>query len=99
MARPTPDEVQKEIKQAEDDFYGDETYAGSNPSGEVKNSDEMLEDVIGNKPDEDEAFSIADEVNGDELSLLGSSKKPRSISLDGDGFEEEEEEEGEEEED
>ncbi|OGM28480.1 hypothetical protein A2801_00900 [Candidatus Woesebacteria bacterium RIFCSPHIGHO2_01_FULL_41_10] len=68
MARQRPDEVAKEVDQLEDEVYGDALSSAPDPDKVAKDLGKDLADVIGNEPEEDEeGFSIADEVRGDEF--------------------------------
>lgn len=67
MARQKPDDVIKELKNQDDENYGDETISGTNPvSGEAPDVDDMMDDVVGEDHDEEEELDIAEEIEGDE---------------------------------
>lgn len=67
MARQKPDDVIKELKNQDDENYGDETISGTSPvSGEAPDVDDMMDDVIGEDHDEEEELDIAEEIEGDE---------------------------------
>lgn len=67
MARQKPDDVIKELKNQDDENYGDETISGTSPvSGEAPDVDDMMDDVVGEDHDEEEELDIAEEIEGDE---------------------------------
>lgn len=69
MAKVSPDKIQKEIDQQEDDNYGT-GYIDGDPD-KFSNTEEMVEDVTGNEIDEEapEGFTMADEVGEAEEAL------------------------------
>jgi len=67
MVREDPTKIAKQVAQQDDDFYGDETYAGSNPAPQSDDDvDEMMEKEIGNVPESSDPLDIAAEVDHDE---------------------------------
>jgi len=74
MAKLKPDEVDEQVKQQEDEVYGTSYTEGDHEK--FGDTEDMLEDVIGNSPvgddeeeddekDDEEGFSIADAVAED----------------------------------
>jgi hypothetical protein len=71
MVKSVKENVKEELRRQDNDVYGDESESGSSPDTEqIQNETvkERLEDVIGNKPSSNKAFSLADEVDKDEES-------------------------------
>jgi len=67
MVREDPTKIAKQVAQQDDDFYGDETAAGTNPDPESDDDvDEMMEEEIGNVPESSDPLDIATEVDHDE---------------------------------
>ena len=60
MARPKPEDLEEEFKKQDSEVYEPEL------TGEDDTVD-ILEDVIGNEPEDDKPFTIAEEVEKDEL--------------------------------
>lgn len=87
MTRPKPEEIEEQLKKQELDTDGSEGVGGSASvagDGSTADVDEMMEQVIGNEPkDDDNGFNIASEVNKDEKDIF---EKPI------DDYEDEEEE-------
>jgi hypothetical protein len=78
MVRPHPDDIKKELEEQEDAYYGDETVSGSNPNpAKVTQNDteDNIEDVTGNEPKAGVPFSLADEVDDDEMARRGRKNK------------------------
>ena len=74
MARQHPDDIQKEVDEQEDEFYGEGTVSGSAPDPEKVLSDDtagMVKNVVGNDPDDEgeSGFNLGDEVNDDEHAI------------------------------
>jgi hypothetical protein len=68
MAKPRPDEVQKELEEQDDDVYGT-GYTDGDPD-KFADTEEMVKDVTGNDPDpERDGFEIEEEVEDDEKSI------------------------------
>ena len=75
------DDVKKQLKKQDDEFYGDQTVSGSAPDPESDDSvEDIIEEVMGEDasakimdPDDD-GFSLADEITEDEKSLFGASE-------------------------
>lgn len=72
MTKQKTEDVQNEIEEQQDEFYGEGTVSGSAPdldSGENV-IDKSLEDTLGKdaleKADRHEPFSVADQVENDE---------------------------------
>jgi len=68
MVRIPPGKVQEEVDEQEDINYGT-GYTEGDPD-KFDSTKEMVEDVIGNEPDEDKPFSIAEAVEDDEEARL-----------------------------
>ena len=74
MAKPKPDELAEELKKQEDEVYGT-GYTDGDPE-KFGDTEDMLEDVIGNSPvgdeeeEEEDGFSIADAVAKDEEAAI-----------------------------
>jgi|GEM_PF-3139489 len=73
MVRQDPDEVQKEVQQQDDEFYGEETPGGSDgETSEIKDAAERLSIVTGDDLDELEdgkEVSLADDIEDAEDKL------------------------------
>lgn len=70
MARQSPDDVQKEIEELEDENYGDETISGTNPRPDADDDvEDFMEDVVGEDFDEEDDLDIADEIEDDEENI------------------------------
>lgn len=73
MVRQDPDEVQKEVQQQDDEFYGEETPGGSDgETSEIRDAAERLSVVSGEDIDELEdgkEVSIADDIEDAEDAL------------------------------
>jgi len=68
MTRQKPRDIEKEFQKQDDAFYGDETVSGSSPRPTSDDDTvDNLKDVTGNKPDDSKPFTIAGEVEADEL--------------------------------
>lgn len=67
MGRVPPNKLDEEVKQQENEVYGTD-YVDSG-EGVYDDTEEMVKDVIGNEPEDDEPFSIAQEVEDDEKEL------------------------------
>lgn len=59
MAKPSQDEIDKQLKKQDDDVYGD-AYVDGDPD-KFSDTGEMIEDVTGNEPDDTKPYSIAKE--------------------------------------
>lgn len=69
MPKPRPDEIEEQLQAQDDAVYGT-AYVDGDPD-KYSDTDQMLEDVIGNEPDEEEdGFSLAEEVDKDEKAIL-----------------------------
>lgn len=69
MARQSPDDIQKEVEEQEEEVYGTGTAGSSDPDPDIvtrDDSEEKLEDAVGNEIDNTKPFSLADEVEKDE---------------------------------
>lgn len=61
------DDIKKQIKQQQDDVYGDSTVSGSAPDPEADDDvEEILEEVVGTDINPGDEFHLADEVMEDE---------------------------------
>jgi hypothetical protein len=74
MVRQHPDDIQKEVDEQEDEFYGEGTVSGSAPDPEKVLRDDtagMVENVVGNDPDDEgeDGFNLGTEVNDDEQAI------------------------------
>jgi hypothetical protein len=61
------DDIQKQLKKQEEEVYGDSYTEGDHEV--FDDTEEMVEDVTGDEPDEDKPYSLADEVEHDEEDL------------------------------
>ena len=67
MVKQKASDVKKELKDEQDEFYGDTSISGSAPDPE--SDDKVLEfvkEVTGNEPKPGDPFSLAEEVEKDE---------------------------------
>ena len=72
MARQKPKDIEKELKKQDDEVYGEETVSGSSPRpASDDDTTDNLKDVIGNEPKNDKPFTIAEEIEADELDRRG----------------------------
>ncbi len=65
-------DIKKQIQEQDKVNYGDETESGSSPDNEQiqeEDTEELLEDVIGNNPSSSKGFNIGEEINSDESDL------------------------------
>ncbi len=68
MAKQKIDEVKKEIEEQKDEFYGEEAVGGSEMGLETDDdTKEMIEEVTGDEPEEEKPYSIAEDLQGDDL--------------------------------
>lgn len=66
------DDIKKQIKKQNDDFYGDETASGSSPGLDTDDDTvKNLEDTVGTKIKPGDEFYLADEVIEDEEERRG----------------------------
>ncbi|MBN1168522.1 hypothetical protein JXA63_01375 [Candidatus Woesebacteria bacterium] len=55
--------IKKQIEEEKKQFYGDESIGSGSPDPEVMpDTEEILEELVGNEIDETEPFSVADEI-------------------------------------
>ncbi|GEM_PF-7045651 len=74
MARPTPDEIKKQLEEQEQDVYGEEATGGSAGGSNPVDIDDVMENAVGDDFDTDyepEEVNLAGEVEGDERVLAG----------------------------
>ncbi len=64
MVREDPTKVQKEVQEQEDETYGTDYTEGVHEK--FGDTEEVLEETIGNKPKKKIPFILADEVEEDE---------------------------------
>jgi len=78
MAKPTPKQLEEELKKQNRDF-GD--FDDIDPDDYGKDVDDDLKAVIGNEPDpEEDGFSIAEEVDKDEDSIKDGSDNQTEVT-------------------
>jgi len=74
MARPSPDEIKKQLEVQEDDVYGDEAAGGSAGGSNPVDIDDARADVVGEDFDSDDnpdELGLADEIEGDDQVMTG----------------------------
>lgn len=75
MPKPKPDEIDEELKKQDDAVYGT-SYTEGDPD-KFADTKEMVEEVIGNEPDEErDGFLIAEEVEDDEEAIADGAGTP-----------------------
>lgn len=65
MPKPTPKQIDEELKQQDDEVYGTDYTDGAHEK--FDDTEEMIREVTGDDPDEEkDGFSIAEEIEKDE---------------------------------
>ena len=85
MPKPTPKQIDEELQKQDDEVYGTDYTDGSHDK--FDDTEEMVEEVIGNKPKKGKPFDIAEEVEEDEQAIKEGSDTP-GYPLDEDESEE-----------
>jgi len=73
MARPSPDEIKKQLEEQDHEVYGEEAPGGS-ASSDPMDIDMAMGKVVGDDfdtDDEPEELDLAGEIDGDEQVLAG----------------------------
>lgn len=75
MPKPRPDEIEKELEEQDDQVYGTSYTDGEHDK--FGDTEEMIKEVTGDDPDEEQdGFSIAEEVEKDEEAIEGGADTP-----------------------
>ncbi len=75
MVKIPPSKIDEELKKQDDDVYGTD-YTDGGPD-KFSDTEEMIQNVIGNKPDpEEDGFEIAEEIDKDEESVQDGAGTP-----------------------
>lgn len=74
MAKPRPDEVDEELQKQDDEVYGTDYTDGGE---KFHDTEDMVKEVTGDDPDEEQdGFSIAEEVEKDEEAVEDGADTP-----------------------
>jgi hypothetical protein len=66
MVKQDIKKIKEELKEEEKEFYGDETPTGSSPAPDGESAEEIVEETIGEEPEEGVPFDLAEELNKEE---------------------------------